>query len=177
MTTMKHKVQEDVEKFHRALDVPVATTPRLPEKDRLELRATLIAEEARETVIALRLGDFLEAVDGLCDLLCVVYGTAAEMGVDLAPFWNEVQRANMAKQGGPTRADGKKLKPEGWQPPDHVEVLQQQLGATITLDGDKLCALVGPDLQEGQAGFGDSEEEALLNLMAGMYVDEKAAAS
>jgi hypothetical protein len=35
----------------------------------------------------------------------------------------------------------------------------------ITLDGDKWCALRGPDLQVGGSGFGDSPEEALHNLL------------
>jgi predicted HAD superfamily Cof-like phosphohydrolase len=59
----------------------------------------------------------------MCDLLCVVYGTAAEFGIDLAPFWQEVHRTNMAKAGGPIREDGKRLKPSGWRPPDIAGVL------------------------------------------------------
>jgi predicted HAD superfamily Cof-like phosphohydrolase len=39
--------------------------------------------------------------------------------VDLAPHFEEVHRANMTKLAGPKREDGKQLKPEGWQPPDH----------------------------------------------------------
>ena len=115
-----HPVQADVEAFHRALDIPVGDTPAIR---RPELRAELIREEARETIEAILAGDLIEAIDGLCDLLCVVYGAAAEFGVNLAPFWDEVHRTNMAKQGGPVRDDGKRLKPEGWTPPDIQGVL------------------------------------------------------
>jgi len=115
-----HSVQRDVEAFHRALDIPVGASPALR---RHELRAALIEEEAAETCSAIRAGDFAEAIDGLCDLLCVVYGAAVEFGIDLAPFWAEVHKTNMAKVGGPVREDGKRLKPEGWTPPRIAELL------------------------------------------------------
>src|SRR4051794_15687864 len=102
----KHPVQVDVEDFHSVVaGIPDESTPEIR---RPELRAALIEEEAAETVAAIRAGDLVEAVDGMCDLLCVVYGTAAEFGLDLAPFWDEVHRTNMAKAGGPVREDGKR---------------------------------------------------------------------
>ena len=120
-----HGVQRDVESFHRALDVPVGGRPALR---RPELRAELIREEAAETIQAIRDGDLVDAIDGLCDLLCVIYGAAAEWGVDLEPFWDEVHRTNMAKQGGPVREDGKRLKPPGWEPPRIAELLAEHRG-------------------------------------------------
>lgn len=143
----KHRVQLDVEDFHYALDVPIGVWPAIR---RPGLRAALIAEEARETLEAITgeawrvdmvprvltpPGDVYEkpeqdlvaAIDGMCDLLCVVYGTAVEFGIDLAPFWEEVHRTNMAKRGGPVREDGKRLKPDGWEPPNLRGVLQEIL--------------------------------------------------
>jgi len=38
------------------------------------------------------------------------------------------------------------------------------LTVTISLDGDQWCALVGDNIQEGVAGFGNSPVEALENL-------------
>lgn len=35
---------------------------------------------------------------------------------------------------------------------------------TLTIDGDKWCALYGANLQEGVAGFGDSPYEAMMNF-------------
>lgn len=58
-----------------------------------------------------------EVIDGLCDLVYVTLGTAVEAGINLNPFFREVHRSNMLKIGGPVRADGKALKPEGWEPP------------------------------------------------------------
>jgi predicted HAD superfamily Cof-like phosphohydrolase len=124
--TTSHEVQRDVEAFHAALDIPTHDTPGIR---RPELRAALIREEADETVAAILAGDLIEALDGCCDLLAVVYGTAAEFGVDLAPFWDEVHRTNMAKVGGPVRADGKRLKPPGWTPPDLQRVLDEVAAA------------------------------------------------
>jgi hypothetical protein len=118
----KHVVQADVEEFHRALEIPVHDTPAIR---RPELRAELIREEAKETCDAIERGDLVEAIDGLCDVLCVVYGAALEFGIDLAPFWDEVHRTNMAKVGGPVRKDGKRLKPPGWTPPDIAGILDR----------------------------------------------------
>lgn len=112
---------------------------------RRELRAKLILEEALEVIDALgydvavsrsadmaaprkltmgvlqlvrmRAPDWPEVVDGLCDLLYVTFGFGVEMGISLGPFFGEVHRSNMKKAGGPVRADGKVLKPEGWEPP------------------------------------------------------------
>lgn len=47
-------------------------------------------------------------------------------GIDLRPVWSEVHAANMRKTTGPVREDGKRLKPEGWQPPDIAGVLRAQ---------------------------------------------------
>lgn len=116
----KHAVRLDVEDFHRALGIAIGDSPAIR---RPELRAALIEEEATETIEAIRRGDLVEAIDGLCDLLAVTYGAAIEFGIDLAPFWAEVHRTNMAKAGGPVREDGKRLKPPGWTPPDIAGVL------------------------------------------------------
>lgn len=112
------KLLEDVAAFHRVTGTPVAHIPELVSTDRAILRANLIAEEYRETVEALDTGDLLGIADGLADLIYVCVGTALEYGIPLDRVWAEVQRANMAKAGGPRRADGKILKPEGWVPPD-----------------------------------------------------------
>lgn len=120
-----HEPQEQVQRFHEALDIPVGDTLAIR---RAELRAVLIEEEAAETCAALRRGDIVEAIDGLCDVLVVVYGCAVEMGVDLEPYFEEVHRTNMAKVGGPIREDGKRLKPEGWTPPRIAQMVESGVG-------------------------------------------------
>jgi predicted HAD superfamily Cof-like phosphohydrolase len=117
-----HNVQRDVSDFHR--EVVGIADPVTPAIRRPALRAELIREEARETVDAIEAGNLVAAIDGFCDLLCVVYGAALEFGIDLEPFWDEVHRTNMAKAGGPLREDGKRLKPPGWTPPDIAGILR-----------------------------------------------------
>lgn len=123
-----HSAQRDVEEFHRALNILIGESPEIR---RPELRAALIEEEAKETVDAIRRGDFVEAIDGLVDILVVTYGAAVEFGIDLEPFWDEVQRTNLAKKDGPVREDGKRLKPDEWQAPRIAEILGLMRGHHI----------------------------------------------
>jgi predicted HAD superfamily Cof-like phosphohydrolase len=145
--------QLEVAEFHRANGQPIGHFPAIRDRD---LRAKLIMEEAVETVAAMGYSayasvqepgapgqtatrhvgffakshntpQFTEAVDGLCDLLYVTFGTAVAWGIDIDPFFAEVQRANMTKLGGGKRADGKVLKPAGWTPPDHAPILARQM--------------------------------------------------
>ena len=62
----------------------------------------------------------------LVDLLYVTYGALDLLGVDADAAFAEVHRANLSKAGGPRRADGKQLKPEGWRPADVRGVLEAQ---------------------------------------------------
>lgn len=117
--------QRDVMEFHLAMGAGVGESPAICNA---ELRAALIYEEAGETCSAIEAGDLVGAIDGLCDLIYVALGTAVEFGIDLAPFWAEVHRSNMAKVGGPVREDGKRMKPPGWTGPDLARVLAEQAG-------------------------------------------------
>jgi predicted HAD superfamily Cof-like phosphohydrolase len=64
--------------------------------------------------------------DALADIDYVVEGARLEFGINGSPIADEVHRANMAKLGGPKRADGKHMKPEGWTPPDVAGELVKQ---------------------------------------------------
>lgn len=112
---MVSKVQEQLREFHEKFGVPIGDTPAIREGG---LRASLIAEEAMETIEAIRRGDLVEAVDGLCDLIYVCYGAALTFGIkNLDQFIDEVHRTNMLKEGGRTLVDGKILKADNWEPP------------------------------------------------------------
>jgi len=117
--------QAMVRAFHDAIGAPNGETPAIRRSD---LRAALIEEEAAETCAAIRAGDLVKAIDGLCDLIYVVVGTALEFGIDLEPFFAEVHRTNLAKINGPVREDGKRLKPPGWKPPDIEGLLRTLYG-------------------------------------------------
>ena len=68
--------------------------------------------------------DLPEFIDALADLSYVIEGSAAAMGVNMAPVFSEVQRANMSKE--PNGPDAKPIKPADWIPPDIAGVLIQQ---------------------------------------------------
>jgi predicted HAD superfamily Cof-like phosphohydrolase len=151
---MKNEWQADVQEFHEETHGTVGETIAI--RDR-ELRAKLIMEEAVETVAALGFDavalideagipgerphreiarfrklytkpHLVDFIDGMCDLLYVVIGSAVAAGVDLDPHFSEVHRANMTKTTGPVRDDGKQLKPDGWTPPDHERILIAAFG-------------------------------------------------
>ena len=112
----RNQMQIAVEQFHEKFGHVINHKPTI-DLARPELRAKLIEEEAKETADAIRANDLVEAIDGMCDLLYVVFGTAVEFGIDIQPFFDEVHLSNMAKVGGATREDGKTLKPPDWSPP------------------------------------------------------------
>jgi predicted HAD superfamily Cof-like phosphohydrolase len=172
--------QRMVAAFHDAMELPVGDTPeiRMP-----ELRAKLLMEETAETVAALGFHvdaviwepgsagarkvaqykvdadeNLAEVIDGLCDIVYVALGAAATFGVDLDVFFREVQRSNMAKVGGERREDGKRLKPEGWTPPDIEGILAKVSDANtlwamyrrLAAEYDKDAKV--PDLGDGVPG-------------------------
>jgi|TARA_B110000438_G_scaffold294200_1_gene335246 hypothetical protein len=91
----------------------------------LEFRLAFIKEEYDETKEALVTEDAEEVVDGLIDLCVVAIGTLDAMGIDPHKAWDEVLKANMAKEVGekPERPNPLGLpdlvKPEGWTAPVH----------------------------------------------------------
>ncbi len=82
-----NEMQSMVEEWHRKFGVVIGESIAIR---RPSLRVSLILEEANETCLAIERGDMVEAIDGMCDVLYVVFGTAVEFGVDLAPFFAEV---------------------------------------------------------------------------------------
>ena len=117
-----------VAEFHRLVDSPGPGRPTVPDLQLLELRRTLIQEEFAEVIEEFdRLAELIrsgrpdpEDLTGvaheLADLLYVVYGAFAAFGLPADDIVGAVHAANLSKVSGPTRADGKKLKPPGWQP-------------------------------------------------------------
>lgn len=123
-----------------------------------ELRAKLIMEEAREFVEACGLAerthtdgskyfnpigqpDFAKMIDAIMDIMYVTLGAAVAGGVPIEPFWKAVHAANMAKSTGPVRDDGKRLKPEGWTPPD-IEGIMAKVRDTEKQKNDFLASIV-----------------------------------
>lgn len=117
----------DVLAFHKKF-VPeqLRPLPAWPPYNTMRLRGKLFKEELEEFLKALDAADFVGIVDGSLDLVYVIVGGLYAMGVDPRPIWEEIQRTNMAKEGGGLRGDGKVMKPEGWTPPDIVGLLAKQ---------------------------------------------------
>ena len=94
----------------------------------LEFRVNFLQEELDETRAAALIDkDPEEIVDGLIDLCVIAIGTLDAFGVDAHKAWNEVLKANMAKEVGvkETRPNPLGLpdliKPEGWTAPSHKD--------------------------------------------------------
>ncbi len=136
---------ERVRRFHVAIGDRLPDRPSLPPADTLRLRRTLVSEEYRETMhvldqaIALQESDdagpgertaaLVALAHELVDLLYVTYGSLAACGVEADELFAEVHHANMQKSAGPRRADGKQMKPPGWQPANVEAVLARQRAA------------------------------------------------
>ena len=130
-----------VEAFMQNAGQDTPATVTMPDEDTRRLRASLILEEALETVTALGFDvvangsnvnhddcmfkpsgepDMEGIIDGCADISVVTVGTLVACGVDDEPVLEEVDRANLRKfgPGSYTREDGKWMKPPDWQPPD-----------------------------------------------------------
>ncbi|AFZ66471.1 hypothetical protein [Deinococcus peraridilitoris] len=124
---------ERVREFHAAVGVLLPTRPTVPGSAQLELRRTLLCEEYGEVMqefdrlqaaAAPAVADLAPLAQELVDLLYVSYGALEALGVDADAVFAEVHRVNMHKTTGPKRADGKQLKPAGWQPADVRAVIE-----------------------------------------------------
>jgi len=150
-STMHAQVTE----FHKAFGQAIGERPAVPSDDVVRLRVSLIMEEAFEAFEAaystldsydaileakkgaqLLIGtlkpsmDLVEFIDACQDLDYVVEGARLTCGVSGEPCAAEVHKSNMAKLGPDgkaiVRADGKRMKPAGWKPPDIAGELRRQ---------------------------------------------------
>ena len=125
-----------VRAFHAAISAPLPERPQVPSAATLALRLTLLREEMQEVEAEFeRLSADLPDVTPhrlaplaheLADLLYVTYGALGALGVDADAVFAEIHRANLTKAAGPRRADGKQLKPEGWQKADVLGVILRE---------------------------------------------------
>lgn len=105
-----------IERGAIGLNDPVKNLRRL-------VRASVSAIDAIEA------GDLAEIRIQVSGMVSTCLDIASEFGIDLSPFFDEVHRTNMLKEGGSKRPDGKVLKPDGWQPPRIKEMLEEQIAA------------------------------------------------
>lgn len=118
---------EDVCRWHLAMGHPVEgrySYRRDWNGPSLSLGKRLVDEEYQELTDAWHFKQHAKVVDSIVDLIWVLCGLAARMGVDLDAVWLEVRAANWRKLDGPVRADGKRLKPKGWRPPKVMQAVR-----------------------------------------------------
>lgn len=122
-----NKWQKDVLKFIKSSGGQV---PDLIGFNELELSLSLIKEESTELIEAIEEKNLVEAIDGACDTIYVILWAMNKWGIDLGPFWDEVQRTNMAKIVNGQfykNSEGKITKPPGWKPPKITQMLLNQI--------------------------------------------------
>jgi predicted HAD superfamily Cof-like phosphohydrolase len=154
---LRHNVYE----FHRVvIGGELPPSPAVPDEGVARRRMRLIAEEFIEVLEAVYKGnptvdEAIREVDQLIELIVtdapinvnlvslaheladleyVCEGAFLGFGIDSRPVHMEIQRANMAKLGGPIRADGKRMRPPGWVAPDVKSIIESQ--TTRTNDHD-----------------------------------------
>lgn len=109
--------EEFVEKIEALYDNPTA----------IETLRLVLGAIAKHSSIRKDLHDRLpEFADALADCAVTNEGFAVLFGIDLEPVFQEVHAANMRKKDGPIDEHGKRLKPEGWTPPDVTGILRNQ---------------------------------------------------
>lgn len=147
---------DDVRDFHEKFGLPTDRTqpPTDLTKSLARFRIRFLLEEMGELMLAMGFygpsmtiktasqameyyqpdskTDLTDAADALADLVYVALGTAHFMGIPFDQIWDEVQRANMAKERASGADDPRSkrrhasdvVKPEGWKAPDHGPILR-----------------------------------------------------
>jgi hypothetical protein len=116
----------DVRSFYSKFGYEFPKNPSLKEAESALTSVVHLREELEELEQALRLGDIVEAADGVTDVLYLIVGVAAKLGLPLGALFYEVQRSNMEKvyiKGAKPHALDI-VKPQGWKPPQVREVLR-----------------------------------------------------
>ena len=106
-------------------------TTNIDNEEQAQLYHRLINEEYNEFIVARNQKDDVETLDACFDMIWVIVGYMLSKGYDVEGAWDEGARSNLAKIDAATgvvikRADGKVLKPEGWQKPDFSKYINKQ---------------------------------------------------
>lgn len=143
---MKSDHQKRVEMFMKLAFQEIPPLPIMPSAEIRKFRASMILEEALETIRGLGFRvekgdldgeltleesgkpDMIEIVDGCGDISVVTIGTLSAMGVSDKPVLEAIDLNNLEKFGPGSfrRADGKWVKPATHQPPNIKGVLLAQ---------------------------------------------------
>lgn len=117
---------DNVKQFHQKFGLLCYDTPGPLSSRKLGERIEFLQEELNEFITACGLQDLAGQADALVDLVYVALGTAVMLGLPWPELWDDVQRANMAKE----RGIGKRghlvdcIKPAGWVGPQTLDLLR-----------------------------------------------------
>ena len=128
---MKNKLSL-VTAFHKAFGLCVNDTPTVEiDESTMNLRFSLMDEENKEYLDAVKNKDMIEVADALGDMLYILCGTIITHGMQnvIDEVFDEIQRSNMSKLGDDRkpiyREDGKVLKGPNYFKPDITKILNQ----------------------------------------------------
>ena len=128
---MKNKLSA-VTEFHKAFGLGVNNKPTTDiDKSTMNLRFSLMDEENKEYLEAIKNNDMIEVADALGDMLYILCGTIITHGMQdvIDEVFEEIQRSNMSKLGSNGkpiyREDGKVLKGPNYFKPDISKILNQ----------------------------------------------------
>jgi len=107
--TNYEKVREMHKKYGLGLDLAN------PPKEMIENRLGMIDEEIKELKQAVKQDNRLKTLDALGDILYVVYGMGAELGLPLDKAFDRIHTSNMSKEK-PNNSKGKLIKGENYIP-------------------------------------------------------------
>ena len=128
---MKNKLSA-VTAFHNAFGLGVNNKPTTEiDESTMNLRFSLMDEENKEYLDAIKNNDMIEVADALGDMLYILCGTIITHGMQdvIDEVFEEIQRSNMSKLGSDGkpiyREDGKVLKGPNYFKPDIAKILKQ----------------------------------------------------
>ena len=128
---MKNKLSS-VTEFHKACGLGVNDTPTTEiDESTMNLRFSLMDEENKEYLEAIKNNDIIEVADALGDMLYILCGTIITHGMQdvIDQVFEEIQSSNMSKLGSDGkpiyREDGKVLKGPNYFRPDIAKILNQ----------------------------------------------------
>lgn len=119
---------ERVKEFMTIFGQEVREIPDWPDRETVDLRLSLIQEEVAELITGVATKDFVNTAKELTDILYVVYGMGASLGIDLDATFEEVHRSNLSKlEDGKVlyRKDGKVMKGKNYSPANIHKVLSE----------------------------------------------------
>lgn len=151
--TVTFDPMRDIEEFHEKFGLLYEGRPRALVEGNLDtFRFRFMIEEANEyhkSMVAVRdelnlppgitkddgiITEELEnMLDALVDLVYVALGTAHLHGFDFKEAWRRVHEANMKKVRAKAASESKRgsafdvVKPEGWEPPDHSDLVEDHI--------------------------------------------------